>query len=336
MTFYSASFEAIGVTNQVTVVEPDALGTAMAIAERQIAALDDACSRFRGDSELALLNRERGAVVSSLLLEAIEAGLAAAEETDGLVDPTVGNAMRALGYDHDFDVIVRQGARPLFELRQAAGWRSVVIDRAAATVHLRRGAELDLGATAKSWAADRLARAALDATGSAVLVSLGGDVAVAGQPPEGGWPILVTDDSRAQAATGQTVSIREGGLATSSTTVRRWRAGQIEMHHIVNPRNGTPAEACWRTVSVAAQSCLEANTAATAAIVLGSRALAWLEERSICARLVRTDGNVQTTGGWPSVDDEPAPTADAALVVRGEHTSFATSTSWRRSAYPGS
>jgi FAD:protein FMN transferase len=112
--------------------------------------------------------------------------------------------------------------------------------------------------------------------------------------------VLVTDDSRAVDAHGQVVALREGGLATSSTTVRRWRAGQVEAHHIVDPRTGAPAEECWRTVSVAAPSCVRANTAATAAVVLGSHAPRWLAGQGLTARLVRPNGTVETIGAWPA------------------------------------
>ena len=208
--------------------------------------------------------------------------------------------MRALGYDRDFDVVVHRGATPTFALRPASGWRSVVVDREASTVRLRRGTELDLGATAKAFAADRIAKAIRRATRASVLVSLGGDISVAGPAPEGGWPVLVTDDSRARDARGQTVAIESGGLATSSTTVRRWRAGAVEVHHIVDPVTGAPAAETWRTVSVAAPTCLAANIAATAAIVIGAAAPIWLEQRGRAARLIRPDGAIALTGGWPS------------------------------------
>ncbi len=303
MNFYSDTFEAIGVTNQVTVVDERALPEAVRIARCEIAALDDACSRFRDDSELARLNRDSGGSVSPLLLEALEAALAAAEETGGLVDPTVGGAMRGLGYDRDFDVVIRANPRPSFELRPASGWRSIRLNSAAATVTFARGTELDLGATAKAFAADRIASAVHSAVGSPVLVSLGGDIAVAGAIPPDGWPVLVTDDSRAAVADGQVIAIRGGGLATSSTTVRRWRAGGVEHHHIIDPRTGAPAAESWRTVSVAAPTCLEANTFATAAVVLGSDAPRWLMQHRIAARLVRADGAVETVGSWPQQGD---------------------------------
>jgi thiamine biosynthesis lipoprotein len=139
------------------------------------------------------------------------------------------------------------------------------------------------------------------------LVSLGGDVAVAGQTPLGGWHVRVTDDHAAPAgAGGQTVTITGGGLATSSITVRTWTVGGQRVHHIIDPSTGEPARSCWRTVSVAAGTCTDANTASTAAIIRGPAAPGWLRESGLPARLVRLDGTVETTAGWPPDDDPGA------------------------------
>jgi thiamine biosynthesis lipoprotein len=298
-------FQAIGTSAQVTVLDEAALGEAGAILRDELEAIDLACSRFRDDSEIARLNEAAGRpfAASPLLLEALAVAVRAAEETDGDVDPTVGRAMRALGWDRDFDVVLRRGEQPSFELVPAGGWEAIRIDRAAGTVRVPAGVEIDLGATAKALAADRAAARIADATETGVLVSLGGDVSVAGPLPDGGWPVLVTDDHRNGAgAAGQTVAVHGGGLATSSTTVRRWRAGDRELHHIVDPGSGLPAREHWRTVSVAADSCVAANTATTAAIVRGERAVRWLEELGLPARLVRDDGTVVVTAGWPEDD----------------------------------
>ncbi len=181
------------------------------------------------------------------------------------------------------------------------GWQLVHLDRAAGTVRMPGGVDLDLGATAKGLAADLAAAAATDAiAGRGVLVSLGGDIAVAGTAPDGGWPVLVTDDHRTDlGADGPRIAIRDGGLATSSVTVRMWQTGQGPAHHLLDPATGSPVESPWRTVSVAAASCLDANIASTAAILLGADAPGWLEARGLPARLVAIDGSEHFTGAWP-------------------------------------
>ena len=177
-------------------------------------------------------------------------------------------------------------------------------DEQARLLRLPPGVRLDLGATAKAWAADRAATRIAAATGGGVLVSLGGDVAVSGRAPDGGWRIRVQDVSGRpeDPPTGPSavVAIRTGGLATSSTAARRWRRGGDILHHILDPRTGLPAAVVWRTVSVAAATCTDANIASTAAIIRGRAAPAWLTELGLPSRLVDEAGRVHTVAGWPT------------------------------------
>jgi thiamine biosynthesis lipoprotein len=288
----SARWEALGTTASVYVTEPAALAPARAAVQAQLAEIDLACSRFREDSDLERANAGAGSPtrVSSLLAQAIEVALRAARLTDGLVDATLREALILAGYDRDFAQI-RRGGAPLRAVR-VPGWRAVHLQREVLT--MPRSVRLDLGATAKALAADRAAQAAQDAADTGVLVNLGGDIAVAGEPPPGGWTVGVGDDHRGPAQ--QTITIRHGGLATSSTVVRAWGPGR---HHIIDPRTGIPAGPHWRTASVAAATCVDANIASTAAIVLGPAAPSWLSERKLPARLVARDGAITTTGDWP-------------------------------------
>ncbi len=218
--------------------------------------------------------------LSPLLAEAIAVALRAARLTDGDVNPTVAGAMSALGYDRDFALLPDAGPPVRLTVRAVPGWRQVGLDEQSRLLTLPRGVNLDLGATAKAWAADRSAARLAGALGCGVLVGLGGDIAVAGPPPEGGWRIRVQDVTGRPEDPPQgpaaVVAIQEGGLATSSTTARRWRRGGDVLHHILDPRTGLPAPVYWRTVSVAAATCVDANTASTAAIIRGPQALDWL------------------------------------------------------------
>ena len=115
---------------------------------------------------------------------------------------------------------------------------------------------------------------------------------------------LVTRPGR----TGPVVHLHGGGLATSSTAVRRWRRGGRLLHHLLDPRTGLPAEPVWRTVTVTAATCVDANTASTAAIVRGRNAPAWLAELGLPSRLVDSAGTVHRVAGWPP-DAGPGPGA---------------------------
>jgi thiamine biosynthesis lipoprotein len=179
----------------------------------------------------------------------------------------------------------------------------VRVDARTGRLAVRPGVRLDLGATAKALCADRAAARAARAACVGVLVSLGGDIAVAGEVPEGGWRVRVTDraDSRPDGLEpGQTVTVRTGGMATSGTSARRWARAGATVHHLIDPRSGPPAAERWRTVTVAAPSCVAANVASTAAIILGDDAVAWLEEWGHDARLVAPSGEVTRTGAWPT------------------------------------
>ena len=297
----SASFEALGTTAALFTTDPDLLTVSRQLLEEELAAIDRSCSRFRADSELSRVNAAEGRPVraSELFIEAVEVALKAARVTDGLVDPTVGRTMRAIGYDRDFESISASPSPPASGA-VVPGWQTIQIDRPNSCVRLSPGVELDLGATAKALAADRAAKRIEAALGTGVLVNLGGDVAVAGEAPAGGWRIRISDDHRDHTGPhAETVSISAGGLATSSTTLRRWSAGGELVHHIVDPRRGFSAAVVWRTASVAAASCVDANTASTAAIVSGHDAPAWLDRLRLPSRLVSRRGRVLRVGGWP-------------------------------------
>ncbi|MCU1656466.1 MAG: thiamine biosynthesis protein [Pseudonocardiales bacterium] len=258
--------------------------------------VDAIASRFRPDSTLSLANDRAGrpTAVPRLLADLVAAALDAAAQTGGAVDPTVGLAMHRNGYDRDLSAIVLDGPAPGTPTA-APGWHRVRLHREAGLLTVPIGSALDLGATAKAYVADLAARTLSRRYDTAVLVELGGDVAVAGNRPDG-WCLEVAER---QGAEGQLVLVRGGGLTTSTTTIRRWRRGGQTMHHIVDPRTGQPIDGPWRTASVYAPSALAANTASTAAIVLGDRALDWLTTRGLAARLVAQDGSVVTTGDWP-------------------------------------
>lgn len=262
-----AAFPVWGGTAVVLASVPDRLDAACAAARAEIEAVDLACSRSRSDSQLARVNASAGrpVPVSALFAEAVEVALRAARLTDGAVDPTSAATLAAAGHDR---------------------WRSVEWDRRRRVIRIEPGSMLDFGMTAKALAVDRASYAAHLAADCGVLVSLGGDLAACGPAPEGGWRVGVGDGD-GDGDDRETVAVSEGGLATFSTAVRR----------------GTVAQSCWRAVSVAAITCVDAKIAATAAIARGQCATRWLTGLGLPARLTREDGSVLTLAGWPAAPD---------------------------------
>jgi thiamine biosynthesis lipoprotein len=157
------------------------------------------------------------------------------------------------------------------------------------------GFALDLGATAKSWTADVAAHAIASGLGTGVLVEIGGDVSVAGHKSNP-WQVQVSERS---GQPGQRVGLTRGGLATSSTIARTWRTASGVAHHVIDPRTGLPSQGPWRTVTVWGPSAVQANTASTAALILGDEAVDYLRDSDLSARLVGSEGNVMTVGDWP-------------------------------------
>jgi thiamine biosynthesis lipoprotein len=296
----SRSWRALGTYVQLVVAEPTAMESAEVLLADEISAVDRACSRFRGDSELSRVNRNAGrpVPVSAYLIHAVDTAVRTAEMTGGLVDPLLGDAIIGAGYDRDFDALPLDGPPALPVATQGQRWRRIQLDRRIGTVRIPRGTRLDLGSSGKALAAQEAANRIAAATGSPVLVSLGGDIALAGPALQEGWPVRVAERPE-EDGTGTVIALRDGGLATSSTLLRRWRRSGRDLHHIIDPRTGAPAAPCWRTVTVAGATCVDANAASTAAIVMGAAAEEWLAGLGLPARLVAEDGSVVTVGGWP-------------------------------------
>ena len=284
------------------VQQPADAGTAVRVLADELASIDVTCSRFRPDSELQALhaNAGRTVAVSALLFEALSVACEGAELTGGAVDPTVGNAIAALGYDADLPEVRSRPPGPPRALGRVAGYHHVHLDARHRAVRIPRGVTLDLGSSAKALAADRAAARIADRIGAGALVSLGGDVAVAGPPPPAGWPIgIACRSSMPPEETDQVVAIGRGGLASSGTSARTWAAGDREVHHIIDPRSGDCVEPFWSVVSATGSSCVQANLVTTAAIVWGERALDELQRFEQSMRLVRLDGKVFPLRGWP-------------------------------------
>ncbi|MEP6814021.1 MAG: FAD:protein FMN transferase [Marmoricola sp.] len=291
----------------LAVADEACLDEAHRIADAVLNAVGRACSRFRDDSELVRVNRSPGrwVRVDPLLVTALDVALAAARDPHRggcLVGPCLGRTLVSLGYDADL-AVVRRRAASVHAVPPSAptdAWRQV--RTGPGQVRIPDGSALDLGSTAKAWASDLVAASIGDALGTDALVSLGGDIAITGSGTA--WPVAISEMPGATPE--QTVSLDGGGLATSSVRVRRWSSAGTERHHLVDPRTGLPTTGPWRTVTATGPTCVAANLASTAAVVLGHDAVPWLTARGVDARLVAGDGSVTTVGVWPAAEEEVA------------------------------
>jgi thiamine biosynthesis lipoprotein ApbE len=312
----AAGWQAIGTSVRLVVTDPARLAEGRRLLAGYLDTLDLACSRFRADSELAYVERLAGTAVpvSEVLAGAVAVALDAAQATDGDLDPTVATRLSALGYDRDFALVPSDGPpvwldpQPRPEDPQPRpDWRAIRLDRESRRLTVPPGVRLDLGATAKAHAADRAAASLASRLGCGILVSLGGDIAVGGEPPASGWRIRIQDitghPGEAPVGPAQVITLTGGGVSTSGIAARRWRRGQHTLHHILDPSTGLPARPVWRTVSVLAETALRANVASTTAIIRGAAAPGWLERQALAARLVTAGGRVRATPGWPPVQN---------------------------------
>ncbi len=255
-------------------------------------------SRFRPDSDLSRVNDTAGRLVPvrRLTLDLVDVALAAARRTQGACDPTIGRQLLAAGYDDDIEILRVRGAAPTAGERGAADWAAVRVHRGLGLVGVPTGVALDLGATAKAWTADEAAARLTRTLGVPALVALGGDVSANGPGPA--WPVLVSEH---EGGTGAILGLTRGGIATSSTRGRRWATADGEAHHLIDPRSGLPVAGPYRTASVLAGTCVEANALSTAALVWGDEALGRLAPYP--ARLVDAAGRVVTTDAWPGTEE---------------------------------
>ncbi len=240
-------------------------------------------SRFLPDSELSVLNQ--AATASVAVSDLMAACLAVASDlrirTGGLVDPAVGGAVIGWGYDRTFsDVADRDERDPIDVLGQWA--------IAGNLVTRQPGVQLDLGGIAKGWTCDQAVE-----RGLAVVVSAGGDVRSLRTDT-----VVEIEDPWGETAA--RVILGEGGLATSSSTRRRWNVGGTEVHHIIDPRRMAPATSPVFSATVTAVTAVEAEAGAKAVLLHGADGLAWAEKQDWigAALVVWHDGNVYATTGW--------------------------------------
>lgn len=281
-------------TARLVVTDPAVLSEARELCEAVLAGVGSVASRFDPDSEISSLPDDgRPHLLSPLLADLVAEALGAAAATGGAVDPTVGSTLIDLGYDRDI-ALIRADDHLVAEVRRVRGWQCVRLVHDVLVVP--EGVLLDLGATAKASAADRCARAVAARFRVGALVAIGGDIATAGPGPDPGWQIEVLDLPTDQAE--QVVLPSGWAICTSSTRRRTWQRCGLPQHHLIDPRTSQPVTGTWAAVTVVARTCVAANTASTAAVVLGRSDQSWLSKVGLPARALAPDGSTVRFGGW--------------------------------------
>jgi len=292
------SFTAMGTDVRVLVPADSAPAVTRRVREMFLG-WDARLSRFRDDSELSALNASSGTAftASPLLFGVMRSALAAARATDGAFDPAMGSQLRALGYDRPFREITRL-VDATAATHPGGAWRRIVLNAETRAITVPVGTQIDLGGIAKGMAVDAAIAVLRHAGVSTALVSAGGDLRVVGRPPvHEDWGITLPEAGE------RTVALSRGALATSTTSGRRWVAGDEERHHLLDPATGHPANSGTRAVTVAARTCAQAEVAAKAALVLGPLGGAALLRRLGLSGLVTpTTGSPLAVGRWPGED----------------------------------
>ena len=293
-----ARFRALGSDVEVLVTDPGRLQETVAHVRQCFDEVDRTFSRFRPDSELARLEWLPGVrqPASTLFLELLGLALRAARATDGWFDPTVRDAVEAAGYDRSIEHVEADGPGPVRPAVPAGCWDQICHDRERRWVCVPEGVRLDFGGIGKGFAVDVALRSLPSGVGG-VLLNAGGDLAVRGPAPLGGWRIGVAADAGVPAET--TVALHAGALATSGLGRRCWVRDGVRLHHLIDPNTGRPAGGVWRRVTVAARDCTAAEVAAKAAWLMGATGPDWLAGLGLAGRFVAIDGRATTVGPWP-------------------------------------
>lgn len=305
----AAHFRALGSDIEVLVTDPAQLPATVAHIRERFDVIDRTFSRFRPDSELARLEQLPGVrqPASTLFLELLELALRAARDTDGWYDPTIRDSLEAAGYDRSIELIEVDGPGPARPATPAGQWSRIAFDRERHWVWVPDDVRLDFGGIGKGFAVDDALRT-LPAGYGGVLLNAGGDLAVRGPTPVGGWRVEVAADARAPVET--TVALHSGAVATSGLGRRSWTRDGVRLHHLIDPHTGAPGESPWRSVTVAARDCAVAEVAAKAAWLMGTSGPDWLTDRGLAGCFVARDRHVTTIGSWPAMVSKTEPVHD--------------------------
>ncbi|HZQ08154.1 MAG TPA: FAD:protein FMN transferase [Anaerolineae bacterium] len=242
------------------------------IAREYIAAREAQFTRFQETSELMQLNRAAGTWfnASPELFDVMQQAYELHQQTEGLFDPSILNALEHAGYDVSMDIVRTRGASQVSTSAVTRGdFRATAFLPSQRAIWLAPSTRLDLGGIAKGWIAEHAAQCLADYA-NACAVNAGGDLFAHGVPSEGAWEIALEDPQDAER-TLAVLKVPHGAVATSSITKRRWKQGNVERHHLIDPRTGLPAATDWLSVTVIAPHATVAEVFAKALLIAGSR-----------------------------------------------------------------
>lgn len=308
-----ASFPAMGTT--ITALVPlERLAEASDLLIELFEEWEQTLSRFRPASESSRLGASGGHWVklSPLLYSALTTALDAARATRGIFDPTLRERMIQIGYDRDFaamgaELPAANGAH----VAGAGAWRSIQLDDARRMARLPRGTGLDFGGIGKGIAVDAALDLLEDSGLTPALVNAGGDLGVRGLPTgEDRWTVTVPSKDSIWL-----IGLERGALATSGVSRRRWRQGEIERHHLIDPRTDEPAQSGLWSVTAAASVCAQAEVAAKTALILGAeRGAEFIAEAGLAALLAPETGEWSVAGPWPREAMRPLSASDTRSI----------------------
>jgi FAD:protein FMN transferase len=290
-------FRAMGTT--VNLLLPEAQKTEGAMAVKDLfAEWEQTLSRFQPESELSQLNRHAGEVVivSKQLFKVMMEALKAAQATDGIYDPALLNQLVQLGYDRSFDELPSVRPEATYHGQVGGAWRSILVDSRIRCIVLPVGVQVDFGGIAKGMAVDAALERLQEMGIDNALVNAGGDLAVRGLPPEADhWSIAIPGKDLSWA-----LPLHHGAIATSGVGKRHWLQGNEQRHHLLDPHTGLPARSGLWSVTVVAESCVQAEISAKVAFILGrEEGKRFLERHQLAGLFVEANGKWEAGDHWP-------------------------------------
>jgi thiamine biosynthesis lipoprotein len=227
-------------------------------------------SRYRGDSVVNQINESAGReiTVDDECANLLDFAATLTRLSEGAFDITSGVLRKAWTFDGGEQV---PSQTQIDALLASVGWHRIEWHRPV--LELRAGMQIDLGGIGKEYAVDSAAELVEKISpGLSCLINFGGDVAVRNVRQDGKpWRVGIESCARMDAAD-RIVQLSRGALATSGDSRRFVFRGGHRYSHILDARTGWPVRNAPRSITVAADTCTQAGTLTTLAMLQGENA----------------------------------------------------------------